>query len=315
MSAPDVSFLITVYNKRSYLPLLVKAIQAQRGLSDNCEYIFVDDGSTDGGFELLQDLTRNFKNLMLLQKENGGQTSALNVAIQRATKPYIKLWDADDYAHPDLTASLVSACQTLGTDLAFCNTNYSRFDGPDNPDAILADMDMMRIEPAEIMPDSVKTILKNPITNPTGLLVTRDLLDKIGLLDERIAIPDVYLTYAATLFTPFAQIDGDYAFAFRDVPGRLTANEAQILHDINGALYCLYDNFYPEIPYSLKRYIGHRAAGRAWKWAHRHNKKTIFSGDFFRSVWSRISPLPLSRDSLYKTVLPFRQNRTVRTTL
>lgn len=316
MSAPDVSFVVTVYNKRAYLPLLIASIKAQQGLSDNCEYIFIDDGSTDGSFELLRDLTRGMPNLKLIQKENGGQTSALNVGIKQATRFYIKLWDADDYLHPDLTLALIRATQSHNTDLAFIRTDNSPFEGPENVDAIMKDMDFIQIGPSHLLPNPVKTVLKNPVTNPSGLLVTQTLMDKIGILDERIAIPDVYLTYVAVLFTEFATLDGgNYGFAFLNVPGRLTGNEAQILHDINGALYCLYDNFNSEIPYSVKRYIGHRATGRAWKWAHRHNGKTIFSGDFWRFFKSRINPLPISLDDLYDAALPFREGRKIRTKL
>jgi glycosyltransferase involved in cell wall biosynthesis len=315
MSMPDVSFVVTVYNKRSYLPLLIKSLQAQRGLSKDCEYIFVDDGSTDGSFELLKTLTSGFQNLTLLQKENGGQTSALNLALQRVTKSYIKLWDADDYAHPDLTASLIAACETLDTELAFCHISYSSFDQPDDPQAILTDIEMMRLEQPEILPHSIITVLRNPVTNPTGLLIKKSLLDKIGLIDERIAIPDVYLTYAAALFTPFAHVEGAGVFAFRDVPGRLTGNAAQTLHDINGALYCLYDHFHTEIPYNAKRFIGKRATRRAWAWARQHNGKTVFSSEFFRFMWARINPFPPSQDLLYRSVLPFRVNQKVRTSL
>lgn len=315
MQAPDVSFVTTVYNKRAYLPLLIASIKSQRGLSDNCQYIFVDDGSTDGSFELLQDLTRGFPNLTLIQKENGGQTSALNVGLKHAHYHYIKLWDADDYTHPDLTLELIKATQAHKTDLAFVRTDFSPFDGPDNVDAIIKDMDFTQIGPSHLLTHPVKTVLKNPVTNPTGLLVTKPLMDKIGILDERIAIPDVYLTYAAVLFTDFAVIEGSYAFAFMNVPGRLTGNEAQILHDINGALYCLYDNFHADLPYGLKLYVGHRATGRAWKWAHRHNGKTILSGDFWRFARSRIVPLPLSLEELYHTAMPFREDRSIRTKL
>lgn len=315
MNAPDVSFVVTVYNKRAYLPLLIASIKAQQGLSDNCEYIFVDDGSTDGSFELLHDLTRGLPNLKLIQKQNGGQTSALNVGLKQATRFYIKLWDADDYVHPGLTLALIRAMQTHNTELAYVRMDYSPFEGPDDIDAIMKDMDLIEIGPSHVLPDAAKTVLKNPVTNPTGLLATRTLIDKIGTLDERITIPDVYLTYAAVLFTPFATIDGNYGFAFMNVPGRLTSSEAQILHDINGALYCLYDNFGHDLPYGIKMYIGHRATGRAWKWAHRHNGKSILSGDFWRFFKSRISLLPPSLDDLYQAAMPFRVGQKIRTKL
>ena len=41
-----VSFVVTVFNKAEYLPLVIRSLDAQIGDFER-EYVFVDDGSTD----------------------------------------------------------------------------------------------------------------------------------------------------------------------------------------------------------------------------------------------------------------------------
>ena len=50
-----VSYIVTVYNKASFLPATIAALAAQQGDFER-EFIFVDDGSTDGSIDQLRQL-------------------------------------------------------------------------------------------------------------------------------------------------------------------------------------------------------------------------------------------------------------------
>lgn len=65
------------------------------------EVRFVDDGSTDGSFELLKgyELPENFR---LLKSANQGKKQAINLAISTAIGDYIYTVDADCRLHPDI---------------------------------------------------------------------------------------------------------------------------------------------------------------------------------------------------------------------
>ena len=52
-----VSFIVTVFDKRDYLPRVVDALARQVGPFER-EFIFVDDGSSDGSAALIAALTR-----------------------------------------------------------------------------------------------------------------------------------------------------------------------------------------------------------------------------------------------------------------
>ena len=53
---PVVSYVVTLFNKEPYLPYLIAGLAAQSGAFER-EFIFVDDGSTDGTVALLRKLT------------------------------------------------------------------------------------------------------------------------------------------------------------------------------------------------------------------------------------------------------------------
>ncbi|HWG80755.1 MAG TPA: hypothetical protein VN681_13315 [Stellaceae bacterium] len=76
--------------------------------------------------------------------------------------------------------------------------------------------------------------------------------------------------------------------------GRLSGNEAQILHDMNFALaYFLSDH--TDIPRRLRRYAFARAAGRAAAWARRCAGRGGLSSDFLRHLGARTGMISHSR--------------------
>ena len=75
-----ISFCIPVYNAKSYLASCIESIYAQN--IDQFEIICVDDCSTDGSFELLNDLCAKYPELVVKRNEtNRGISYARNLAL------------------------------------------------------------------------------------------------------------------------------------------------------------------------------------------------------------------------------------------
>ena len=91
---PLVTFAIPVYNALATLPQCVQSILAQT--TGDFELILVDDGSTDGSAQLCDQLARQDQRVRTLHKENGGASSARNLAIQQAQGKWLLFVDADD---------------------------------------------------------------------------------------------------------------------------------------------------------------------------------------------------------------------------
>ena len=95
MQTPLISVIVPVYNIMEYLPRCVESIQKQT--YPNLEIVLVDDGSTDGTGALCDKLAAGDSRIRVYHKENGGSSSARNLALKLVTGEYIGFVDSDDY--------------------------------------------------------------------------------------------------------------------------------------------------------------------------------------------------------------------------
>jgi len=89
----QVSVVIPVYNEVSTIREIVVRVQA---VDLNKEIIIVDDGSTDGTRELLQEITLSHENVRVLYHDrNQGKGAALRTGFESATGDVVIIQDAD----------------------------------------------------------------------------------------------------------------------------------------------------------------------------------------------------------------------------
>ena len=94
------SVIIPVYNVEKYLCQCVDSITKQ-GL-DNIEIILVDDGSTDSSPQICDAYQAKYDYVKVVQKPNGGLSSARNAGIEAAVGDYLIFLDSDDWWNPDV---------------------------------------------------------------------------------------------------------------------------------------------------------------------------------------------------------------------
>ena len=96
---PKVSVIMAVYNGVPYLRQAVESILYQT-FSD-FEFIIVDDGSTDGTWDILTEYANRDQRIVLVpNKENIGLTKSLNKGLALAQGEYVARQDADDVSLP-----------------------------------------------------------------------------------------------------------------------------------------------------------------------------------------------------------------------
>ena len=98
-----ISILIPVYNEANTINPLLKAVQAAP-LPIQKEIIVIDDGSTDGTNDILQEFADHTEGLTILRNEsNRGKGFSLRAGIAAATGQIILVQDADlEYDPNDL---------------------------------------------------------------------------------------------------------------------------------------------------------------------------------------------------------------------
>lgn len=99
MRRPVVSVVLPVRDARETLGECLRSLAAQT-LEDH-EVVAVDDGSSDGSREILEEGARADTRLRVLRTPPRGLVAALNVGLARARGGLVARMDADDVAHPD----------------------------------------------------------------------------------------------------------------------------------------------------------------------------------------------------------------------
>ncbi len=92
-----LSLIIPFYNEEKNLPLLAEKLgQFLASFNRPAEVIFIDDGSTDNGFEVLKNLAAGKKNWRIIRfRKNFGQTAAWAAGLDYADGEVIIFLDSD----------------------------------------------------------------------------------------------------------------------------------------------------------------------------------------------------------------------------
>ena len=99
---PKISVVVPAYNSADTLERLLASLDAQTLPQDEFEVVVVDDGSSDGTFELLQQLQQDRPNLRAKRIAPSGWASRpRNVGTELARGEYVLYMDSDDTLYPD----------------------------------------------------------------------------------------------------------------------------------------------------------------------------------------------------------------------
>ncbi len=89
-----LSVIVPVYNAGQFINELIELFGCCK--NNNVEFIFVDDGSKDNSYEIIQKAISKDCRMKVIHKENGGVSTARNLGITVAAGQYIWFVDADD---------------------------------------------------------------------------------------------------------------------------------------------------------------------------------------------------------------------------
>ena len=113
---PEISLIIPAYNSENYIARSIDSALASN--FDDLEIVIVNDGSKDNTQQILDWYSKNYPNVSVYAKENGGVADTRNVGIKNAKGKFIAFMDNDDLIRPDMMSNLYNAIKESNTDIA-----------------------------------------------------------------------------------------------------------------------------------------------------------------------------------------------------
>ena len=116
---PLVTVVIPVYNVEEFIGDCLSTVIDQT--YGNLEILCVNDGSPDNSVSIISEYQKADKRIVILNKENGGLSSARNYGIEHASGKYIVFLDSDDYYEQNALKRMVETAESNHADLVHFN--------------------------------------------------------------------------------------------------------------------------------------------------------------------------------------------------
>ena len=120
-----VTILTPTYNRKELLSKLYESLQLQK--DKDFEWLIVDDGSTDGTSEIINQFISNADfSIRYELKENGGKHTALNYAYQFIKSPLTFIVDSDDKLTDDAVDAIKKVYRKYQDEKDICGFSFLR---------------------------------------------------------------------------------------------------------------------------------------------------------------------------------------------
>ena len=119
MSEKKLTMVVPAYNEEEALPIFyAEALRVEKKLPGvEIEYLFIDDGSSDGTLEVLRDLHKKDARVRYVSfSRNFGKEAAIYAGLQNAAGDYVAILDADLQDPPALLPEMLQAIEEEGYD-------------------------------------------------------------------------------------------------------------------------------------------------------------------------------------------------------
>lgn len=198
---PDVTVIIGAYEAMPYLIRCLESVEAQTIGAGRLEVVAVDDGSTDGTGEYLEEFAARtaIPTRVVRQANSGGPSGPRNVGLKLARGRYVFFLDADDYLGEEALERMVAMGDRAGTDVVL-----GKVVGVNRGAA--KSMWKQTVERADLYTSNIKFTLS------AQKLFRRDLLTRLGLtFDEQLKTgEDALFTMEAYLRGNGVSVVADY---------------------------------------------------------------------------------------------------------
>ncbi|MFD1773457.1 glycosyltransferase family 2 protein [Paenibacillus rhizophilus] len=160
-----VSVIIPVYNAGSHLRECIESLMKQT--LGECEFIFVNDGSTDDSRAIIEEHLPLDPRIRFINQENEGVSIARNAGLKAAGGQYIGFVDADDTVEPDMFEVLYNGaiqwgCDAVISDFASSAGSHRIVTSFPLPRNVKLDREYIR---GQLLPEFIKSDVLNSVWN------------------------------------------------------------------------------------------------------------------------------------------------------
>lgn len=170
-----VSVVIPVYNRIDTIEKAVESVRRQT--CKNVEIIIIDDGSTDGTYNILKKLEKTENSIRIFTQEHKGANAARNLGIEKSKGEFIAFQDSDDEWLPDKLEKQIRYMEEKHFDVCYCpfylySSNEEQIFPRDYQDKQKYEQELIKI-----------LRCCNVVSTQT-LVIRRNIISEVGIFDE-----------------------------------------------------------------------------------------------------------------------------------
>lgn len=122
MNSVMLSVILPVYNGEKYIKDMLQSIDDQK--YEEYELLIINDGSMDSTVEICEQWSEKKENVKLINKCNGGTSSARNDGLKQAKGKYVIFLDQDDTIEPNMFQDLVEQMEAGNMDILISSKKF-----------------------------------------------------------------------------------------------------------------------------------------------------------------------------------------------
>ncbi|PKM96276.1 MAG: hypothetical protein CVU84_00750 [Firmicutes bacterium HGW-Firmicutes-1] len=181
-----VSIVVPVYNTSKYLEKCINSIINQT--LQEIQIILVNDGSTDHSLSVCRKYAKQDHRIIVIDKPNGGSSSARNAGLEVATGEYIGFVDSDDWIELEMYENMYQQMSEIQADICMCNYKVDT-NNKSIPIALGIEQNLLQGE--EIIYNIIINMIstsdlnsksENIMASVWRLIVKKELFDKYNLM-------------------------------------------------------------------------------------------------------------------------------------
>lgn len=186
-----ISIVIPIFNAKHTLNRAIDSIFNQKwngNIIEDIEILLIDDCSTDGTKEIIDEYSNKFSNIKVYSTESntGHPAKPRNIGIEKSNANYLMFMDNDDEFCPDVCQTLFETITKENVDVVVCNFYHNYLNRSCSKSKSKFNVSTFTEKNDFILMDSFNSILFNDI------LPWNKIIDKSKLISNDLFFPTSY---------------------------------------------------------------------------------------------------------------------------